>query len=404
MGEAIHISAGNGRLNRLKTNLKVWVIYSSDRFHYHIKQELTQCESVFIEAFSLASLTESYVQTLDAPDLIFVEVGEGWSNRMIELQQYSLSWGEHESSLIVFGDETESGVLKTALRIGASDFLSDQVTIAGLMPLLVKTASDKLESLSYGELFLFINTKGGMGATTLALNSAVELAKHHPNDVLLLDIDLQFGVIPDYLNVQPSYSIADAISISSELDEVSLSSLVHKHESGLHILSFKHENSADDYEQAKKIGQLLPILRRFYSYTILDLSRGLEHEFSAGVSSATRVFLVTQQNLVSLRNCSRMLKLLNFELGVPKEVVEVIVNRYEKRQSIKKIDIEQTVGSRPLHLVPNDFKVAIDSANLGQPFVSSKKRSVITRSIIDFSNKIVPQENEGKSWFSRLFS
>lgn len=404
MGEAIHISAGKEQRNRLKTNLKVWLIHSSERFQHHIKQELKQCESVYINSFPLASLTESYIQTLDAPDLIFVEVGDGWSSRMVDLQQYSLSWGEHETSLIVFGDESESGVLKTALRIGASDFLSDHVTIAGLMPLLVKTANEKLESLSYGELFLFINTKGGMGATTLALNSAVELAKHHPNKVLLLDIDLQFGVIPDYLNVQPSYSIADAISISSELDEVSLSSLVHKHESGLHILSFKHENSADDYEQAKKIGQLLPILRRFYTYTILDLSRGLEHEFSSSIPSATRVFLVTQQNLVSLRNCSRLLNVLAFEHGLQKDIVEVIVNRYEKRQSIKKKDIEQTVGPRPLHLVPNDFKVAIDSANLGQPFVSSKKRSVITRSIIDFSNKIAPPENEDKGWFRRLFS
>ncbi|WP_391856203.1 AAA family ATPase, partial [Vibrio crassostreae] len=85
---------------------------------------------------------------------------------------------------------------------------------------------------------------------------------------------LQFGVIPDYLNITPTYSISDAINSSNDLDEISLGSLVNKHESGLHVLSFKHENNADDYEQAQKIGRLLPILRRFYPYVIIDLSRG----------------------------------------------------------------------------------------------------------------------------------
>lgn len=124
-------------------------------------------------------------------------------------------------------------------------------------------------------MFLFINTKGGMGATTLALNTAVEIASYHPNEVLLLDIDLQFGVIPEYLNITPTYSISDAIDSSNDLDEMSLSSLVNKHTSGLHVLSFKHENNADDYEHAQKIGKLLPVLRRFYRYIIIDFSRGL---------------------------------------------------------------------------------------------------------------------------------
>ncbi|MCZ8487505.1 hypothetical protein O9992_05330 [Vibrio lentus] len=79
-------------------------------------------------------------------------------------------------------------------------------------------------------MFLFINTKGGMGeATTLALNTAVEIASYHLNESKPLDIDLQFGVIPEYLNITPTYaSISDAIDSSNDLDEMSLSSLVNK--------------------------------------------------------------------------------------------------------------------------------------------------------------------------------
>ncbi|EKO3798210.1 AAA family ATPase [Vibrio harveyi] len=405
MGETVFMQPeSEPTTNRLKTNLKVWVVYSSEAFHLHMKSELAKCRNLHLDFCSLNNVSETFLHNLAAPDLIFVEAGDGWAQKMQEMQQYNFSWGEHESSLIVFGDEGDSEMLRTALRIGASDFLSREITISGMMPMLEKTATQKLDSLSFGELFLFINSKGGMGATTLALNSAIELASYHQNKVLLLDIDLQFGVIPDYLNVQPAYSISDAIAISKDLDEVSLGSLVHKHESGLHILSFKHENLADDFEQAKRIGRLLPILRRFYPYTIIDLSRGVDHVFASTIAPATRVFLVAQQNLVSVRNSARLLNSLAFEYGLQKEIIEVIVNRYEKRQSIKIGDIEHALKGQQLHLVPNDFKVAIDSANLGKPFVSTKKRSFITRSIIDFSHKIVPPEKVEKGWFSKLFS
>ncbi|TKE90156.1 type II secretion protein [Vibrio kanaloae] len=404
MGEAIKITPNENDITRLKTNLKVWVIHNSESFKSHVNHELKKCRNVSITSFSLAGMNEEYLKGVDVPELIFVEASGSWAQKMVELQGYDLSLEDKELSLVVLGDESDSGSIKIALRLGASDFLPNTVTLSDLLPLLKKTASEKLENSSYGEFILFLNTKGGMGATTLALNTAIEVASHHAGEVLLLDIDLQFGVIPDYLNITPTYSISDAINSSNDLDEISLGSLVNKHESGLHVLSFKHENNADDYEQAQKIGRLLPILRRFYPYVIIDLSRGLDHVFASAISPATKVLLVSQQSLVSVKNTSRLIKSLKFEYGLQSDVIEVILNRYEKRHSIKLKDIEQAVGDHDIHLIPNDFKVTLESTNLGQPFVQSRKKSSITRSIIDLSHVLSPLEHEEKGWLKKLFS
>jgi pilus assembly protein CpaE len=369
-----------------------------------MRQELKKCRNLYTHSFSLLGMSEEYLQSLDAPDLIFVEAGGDWALKMAELQGYNLAWEGHDLSLVVFGDESDNASLKTALRLGASDFLSHNVSIAGLVPLLQKTSSDKLASTQLGELFLFLNTKGGMGATTLALNTAIEIAEHHPNEVLLLDIDLQFGVIPEYMNLHPSYSISDVINNSKDLDEISLGTFVCKHESGLHLLSFKHENNADDYEHALKIGKMLPVLRRYYPFIIIDFSRGLDHVFASTISPASKALLVMQQNLVSIKNTSRLIKSLKFEYGLQTDAIEIVLNRYEKRQPIKLKDIEQTLGAHDIHIMPNDFKVALESANLGKPFVQSKKNSSITRSIIELSNFLSPHEEENKSWIKRLFS
>ena len=51
----------------------------------------------------------------------------------------------------------------------------------------------------------------------VALNTAVEVAIQNRDKVLLLDLDIHFGVGMDYLNINPAHSINDAIANASDL-------------------------------------------------------------------------------------------------------------------------------------------------------------------------------------------
>lgn len=406
MGETVQLSRGDGANVRLKTNLTIWVLYSSDRFKLHMSEELAQCRSISFEALSLHGVMAESFKHFSAPDLIFVETGPNWAQKVVELQSYDSPEADEEvhTSLVVFGDENDNGALKIALRIGAVDFISDRADLVDLIPLLKNSAEEKIAARKTGQLFLFINTKGGSGATTLAMNTAVEVAGQCKDKVLLLDLDIHFGVVADYLNINPLYSINDAIANVSDLDEMSLYSLVTKHSSGLHVLTFKQENYNENFDKALQLQKLLPTLLEFYSYVFVDLSTGIDRMFVPLLSQATKVFLINQQNLVGIKNTTRIIKALMVEYGLSKEQIEVIVNRYEKRQQIKLKDIEKSVSGLHIHVVPNDFKVAIESANLGKPFVESKKSSSITKSITEFSKILAPEIKEKKGWIKRLFS
>lgn len=406
MGEAVKLSRSDSNNIRLKTNLTIWVLYSSDAFKLHMMNELSQSPSLSYEVISLHSVMSESFKNFTPPDLIFVETGPNWAQKVVELQNYDgpmLEDSEVNTSLIIFGDESDNGALKIALRLGAADFISDSSTIQDLIPLLKNVAEEKIAARKLGQLFVFLNTKGGSGATTIALNTAVEVAMENKDQVLLLDLDIHFGVVMDYLNINPAYSINDAIANVKDLDEISLHSLVSKHPSGLHVLSFKHENHNENFDKAMQMGRLLPTLLEYYPYVFVDLSTGVDRMFSSVLSQASKVFLVTQQNLVAIKNASRITKSLTLEYGVAKEQVELIVNRYEKRQQIRLKDIEQTMTGMAQHIIPNDFKAAIESANLGKPFVESRKNSSITKSIADLSKTLAPVKTK-KGWLKRLFS
>lgn len=406
MGEAVKITPNGHAPLRLKTNLTIWVFYSSDAFHLHISHELSKCQSISFEMISFHGLVVANLAHFSPPDLIFVETGPNWAQKIVELQNYEApeSSENHEASLIVFGNENDNGALKISLRIGAADFVSNTAQIEELIPLLKNVAEEKVASRNLGELVVFMNTKGGSGASTIALNSAIKMASQHPEQVLLLDLDLQFGVINDYLSINPTYSMTDALANVSDLDEVSLGTFVTKHPSGLHILSFKRENSHENYEKAKHLNKLMPLLREHYPYVIVDLSRGLDRLFAPVLAPATKIFLVAQQNLVAIKNTTQMIKLLSFEFGINKEQLEIVINRYEKRQSIRLKDIQGTIGDVAVHVIPNEFKVALESANLGRPFIEAKKSSSISKSISRFVDSFSPQSDEKKGWFKRLFS
>jgi pilus assembly protein CpaE len=404
MGEAIKLNLNEGAGYSLKTNLCIWLVYASERFLQHMGAELENCEYLNIEKISLSSFNVEGVSSRPAPDLVFIETGVNWAKRLVDLQGQETTLHDNEASLIVFGDENDTGALKISLRIGASDFLSSKAELSELWPVIESTAAEKMANRSQGDLCLFINSKGGSGATTLAMNMAIDLVKESSKKVILVDLDIQFGVTPDYLDVKPKYGISDALDSLTDLDEVSLSALVTKHESGLDFIGYTSYGTHENYQLARSFSKLLPILRSFYDYVIVDLSRGIEHVYTSIVAPASRVYLVTQQNLISVKHTNELVRILQLEYGMNRDQLEIILNRYEKKSPVRLKDIQSTIENVTVHLVPNDYKVAVESANLGKPFVLAHKRSNIAKAVSDLAKELSPEKASSKGLFSRLFS
>lgn len=387
----------------LRTNLHVWVFSVTDDFRNHIVAELNKSINTVVEVMSLSLVSQESLSLLHAPDVIFVEAKQGWASRIAEMQGYTLPFGEVDISLVAFGDEHDNSALRTALRVGASDYLSDCCSINELLPLLRQLAEQKIANRNMGDLFLFVNAKGGNGASTIAMNVAIELADRYPGEVLLIDVDTQFGLIAEYLDLSPKYSMLDAIESLSELDESSLNSLVTVYDKRLHTIGFSTGQGNAAIEKIAEIQKIVPLFRQYYKYVVIDYSRGIEPAFANLVTPATKVFLVIQQNYMSLKNANQLFRSLKFDFGHDEESIELIVNRYEKSQSVSIKDIQNTIPKLNIHLLPNDYKVASESANLGKPLINFKKRSALSKALQKVSGSLQPEDEKSKGWLSKIF-
>ncbi|ANU35562.1 hypothetical protein VSVS05_00425 [Vibrio scophthalmi] len=388
----------------LKTNLTLWVVHASSTFKLHIEKVLMECMNLNIEWIELSHFNPDMLDTKAKPDLVYIEVGDGWAQKVAHVFSSNRHLAGENSSLIVFGAENDTASLKMALRLGASDYFSQEVDLGELYPMLKVTAEEKVAARNMGSLTLFVNTKGGSGATTLATNTAIELATYAKGNVLLVDLDTQFSDVSDYLNSRPKYSMNDVINSISDLDELSLEGLVYKHSSGLNCLSFSPDTRQENYKLANQVSKLLPILRQFYAHIVVDMSHGIEPVFQQIISPATHIYLVLQQNITSVKHATNLVRSLEFDYGLKSEQIELVVNRFEKNAPISMKDIEETLKNSSVVLVPNNYQLAVECANLGSPIVQAKRHSAIKSALEDLSHKIEQPKEKKQGWFGKLFS
>ena len=118
------------------------------------------------------------------------------------------------------------------------DFLRRPISSSELDELLHRLLrSPRGPVAQFGKVVGFMSNKGGVGKSTLAVNTAVALAVRHPGRVLLVDASVQMGVCASMLDLQPTASIADAVRQRHRLDETLIRQLATPHAGGLHLLA-----------------------------------------------------------------------------------------------------------------------------------------------------------------------
>ncbi len=96
-------------------------------------------------------------------------------------------------------------MMRMAMKAGARDFLTEPVDQKELINMLLQLESEKRQTAisEKGTLTAFINAKGGSGASVLACNVAHMMQERSQQEVILMDLDMQFGALAQYLDLKP---------------------------------------------------------------------------------------------------------------------------------------------------------------------------------------------------------
>jgi pilus assembly protein CpaE len=269
-----------------------------------------------------------------------------------------------EVGVVIFASSLDPVLMLEAMRAGVTEFVADPATQNDLMAAVERVAAKRPQSEA-GDVYAFIGGKGGVGTTTLAVNTAAALARKHPGSALLIDLHAAYGDAALFVGSEPRFSVADALENVHRLDEAFLRTLVGHTKFGLDILA-SSERAAPEAVDVRAVRRLIECASHYYRSIVLDVPR-VESNVVDALEMVTRMVVVANQELATLRSASRLATALRQRYG--KDRVNVVVTRFDPTAEIGRSEVERVMGGKVVHVFPSNYRVALGALNTGRPVV-----------------------------------
>jgi len=287
-----------------------------------------------------------------------------------------------------------------AMKAGAIDYIRSPFDALELQSTICKQIEEKnyqgINTVS--PITSFINAKGGSGCSLIACNSAHMMAEVTHSRVALIDLDLQFGSLCHYLDMEPTYGLMEALENVYELDKQALEAYMLKHSSGLHLLDIKPGDLfVPEDISTENMDILLQLLATNYDHVVVDLPRHISMLSSMVLEKSEKVVVVMQQSISHLRDAKRLLHILKNDIGIEENKIRVVVNRYNKNDNLNIDDIGKALRHSVNLTAPNSYAQVSESINQGVPLYDISKKSPLTQSMMNVGYDIsggvcIPQQ------------
>jgi pilus assembly protein CpaE len=268
------------------------------------------------------------------------------------------------------GELSQPATIVASMRAGACEYLDNSAGSDTLLEALTRFSSTRTRSrggAGKARIFTFLSAKGGAGATTAAVNTALALQESH-GDVALVDF-APIGHAALHLNLRPQFSVLDALQNLHRLDVSLLDGLMTTTKQGLHLLAGPQQ-PYQSLPTPSELARLFDLLVNHYRFVIVDASSRLDSTTRLLSDLSNAVLLIAQTDVVSLWSAGRIHAFL--EEGTGRNRLRVVLNRHKKIPGFSDEDVQQSTNCKVLWKVPNAYQHVSPAIDHGTPVVQQE--------------------------------
>ena len=299
--------------------------------------------------------------------------------------------------VVVVTEAFDEAVARWLIQIRVADFLLKPVDPVELARSCVKAMQAEAASgqTKEAQILTFLPAAGGVGATTLAIQTALTmLAGKEKVTACLVDLDFQNGSCAFHLDTESLLDL-DAIGpdpqrLDGQLFEVMLS----PHPSGMMVLAAPNRPAETRIPDAAVVMKLLDLAASRFDYVVIDLPRTWFAWTDAVVSGSNKVFVVTETTVPGLKLASNLANAMAVKLGDDVKP-RVIVNRFEQKMfgsGLKRTDLEAALKEKFAGTVSNNYRLVREAIDRGVPLDAVEKGSNVAMDL----RKVIVSEIEAK--------
>lgn len=215
-------------------------------------------------------------------------------------------------------------------------------------------------------LVTFYSPKGGVGVTTLAVNTAVAAARSG-RSVALVDLDLQWGQVATHLNLSPKFSVVELARDTAALDDPgSIHAYAEVHSSGVSVFAAPLRPDQNDMMTQDHVRGLLEGLAAAYDQVIVDGGSTFNERSLILVEQSDRLVLLAVPEIPAVRAVHTLLEMLS-ELGAAPERQFLLLNHLFQHDMLRLDDLERSVQATIQAELPYDGVAYLRAVNEGIP-------------------------------------
>lgn len=314
--------------------------------------------------------------------------------------------GEIRPAVIVTSPRASVEAMRQLMRLGVADYLPQPITREDVVG-VIRSARERVRiepdrPRHECQVFTFVRRSGGMGATSLAIETAFELTRARrgqpKRSVCLVDLDFQGGAAWLHLDADPLLDIAEIVRSPHRLDAELLAAMTTHHPAGFDLVAAPNGSMNPDAVPNEVVSHLMALVCERYDCVVVDLPLNWTRWFNEILAGSNRIFLTLQLTVVAVKQAHLFLEQIK-GTSTAATPVSVVLNRYRKsfwRPGLKLREVERALGRQVDYFVASDYRLFSEAANHGLPVgkfhAGSKAEKQIARMAQDAVKR--PMEKE----------
>ena len=223
-----------------------------------------------------------------------------------------------------------------------------------------------------GVVISFFSTASSVGKTLISINMAAELARQGAR-VVLVDYDLQFGDVCNYLRLEPEQTLMDAqrsLQLMGSSFDVRECLTPYSCRNVMFAVLAAPRKLEESYNIETSVAQkVIEHLQGLFDYVIVDTTSMFSELNLMLLDISTIVtYLGVVDFLPTIKNMKIGSDTLR-TLGYAGKKIRLVLNRSNAKTRIGIEDVQKLLKQEFYYVIPNDFQAASQSIIDGKPLV-----------------------------------
>jgi pilus assembly protein CpaE len=333
---------------------------------------------------------EMFAQMLEqtpAPKLAIIDI-DGQDDPVLTATRLVGLCG-NDCKLIAIGSANDISLYRRIVAAGMADYLVKPLNLEAL----AQAYAAVLRGTGKGgakdaRIIVMIGVRGGVGASTIAVNTGWLLAHELKSRSVMLDLDLQFGTTALALDLEPGRGLRDVVNSPQRVDGLMVASSIVAESDMFSVLSAEESIDEAILVDSVAITALLRELKHNFDFIVVDLPRQMLAGQKRLLAAAHEIVLVTELSLAGIRDTLRIKNALDAIGSTAHISLAVARTSTAHPGQVDQAAFEKGAQIKVDFTIPEDSKTVAQAANTGKALGAVAPEAAATKALLALATKL----------------